>query len=75
MAAKDPTSFPVKMTKGTGKDKVVRHAHSPIAYQQLKTQGWNLIQAPKAADSAKPADPKAADSAKPADPKAADDKK
>lgn len=39
MAAQD---FPVRVTKGTGKDKIVRTAHSVIALRQLETEGFKV---------------------------------
>lgn len=38
--AKSPSEFPVLLQKGAGDDKVVRTAHSIIAYNQLVTQGY-----------------------------------
>lgn len=42
MASKQAQEFPVRVTKGTGKDKVTRTAHSPIAFEQLKTEGFKV---------------------------------
>lgn len=36
----DPKSFPVRVTKGSGDDKITRTAHSIIAFRQLATQGF-----------------------------------
>lgn len=40
MASKQ--EFPVRVTKGTGDDKVTRTAHSPIALAQLQTEGFKI---------------------------------
>lgn len=42
MAAKLPENFPVKVTKGSGNDKVTKHAHSAISFRQLESQGFRL---------------------------------
>lgn len=34
--------FPVRVSKGTGDDKVTRTAHSPIALAQLQTEGFKI---------------------------------
>ena len=40
MATKLPENFPVKVTKGSGDDKVTKHAHSAISFRQLESQGF-----------------------------------
>ena len=40
MASKQ--EFPVRVSKGTGDNKVTRTAHSPIALAQLQTEGFKI---------------------------------
>lgn len=64
MATQLPKEFPVKVSKGTGDDKVTRHAHSPIAFRQLETQGFKVEGGGK---KAQPAQQGQSQAAKPAD--------
>lgn len=71
MASKVPSEFPVILEKDGAK----RTAHSPIAYNQLQTQGFKLEgKAPAKKQADKPAEKSAEKPAEKADSKSADSK-
>ena len=63
MASKQ--EFPVRVSKGTGDNKVTRTAHSPIALAQLQTEGFKIEgerrSAPAQKQAQKPAEQKPAE--------------
>lgn len=63
-STKKTDEYPVKMEKGTGKNRQVRNAHSIIAVRQNETEGFTVIKAPKTADDNKGSDTKSDTSSK-----------